>query len=121
MNDRIRLALDSDRPVDTTTTGRKTGKQHRIEDGLRQGGGPIYMSDSPGKRDCGADLLAKPEFAYHLKQSTQIDLAVRATLITDAREKREPLTKILTKEDRLDQLEARMEGSHRFRVVTEAG
>ena len=35
VNDRIRLASESDRRVDITTTGRKTGKQHRIEVGLR--------------------------------------------------------------------------------------
>ena len=116
MNDRIRLALDSDRLVDITTTGRKTGGQHRIEVGLRHLDGQIYLSNSPGKRDWAANLLAKPEFTYHLKQSTQIDLAVRATPITDAHQRRELLTKILTKEDHLDQLEARMEGSHLFRV-----
>ena len=122
MNDRIRLALDGDRLVDITTTGRKTGKQHRIEVGLRHLDGQIYLSNSPGRRDWAANLLAKPEFTYHLKQSMQVDLSVRATPITDAHEKRELLTKILTKEEHLDQLEARMEGSHLFRVdVLEAG
>ena len=122
MNDLVRLALDSDQLVDITTTGRKTGKQHRIEVALRHVDGQIYLSNSPGKRDWAANLLAKPEFIYHLKQGTQQDLTVRATRITSAREKRELLTKILTKEDHLDQLEARMEGSHLFRVdVLEAG
>ena len=116
MNDRIRLALDSDRLVDITTTGRKTGKQHRIEVALRHLDGQIYLSNSPGPRDWAANLLAKPEFTYHLKQSAQIDVAARATPITDVDEKRKLLTDILAKEDHLDQLEARMEGSHLFRV-----
>ena len=116
MNDRIRLALDSDRLVDITTTGRKTGKQHRIEVGLRHLDGQIYLSNSPGTRDWAANLLAKPEFTYHLKQSTQIDVAARATSITDVDRKRKLLTAILAKEDHLDQLEARMEGSRLFQV-----
>ena len=116
MNDRIRLALDSDRLVDITTTGRKTGRRHRIEVGLRHLDGQIYLSNSPGKRDWAANLLATPEFTYHLKQSAHLDLAVRATPITDVDEKRELLTRILANEAHLDQLEARMEGSHLFRV-----
>ena len=116
MNDLVRLALDSDQLVDITTMGRKTGQQHRLEVALRHVDGQIYLSNSPGKRDWAANLLAKPEFTYHLKQSTQIDLAVRAAPIKGGREKRELLTKILTKEGHLDQLEARMEGSHLFRV-----
>ena len=116
MNDGIRLALDSDRLVDITTTGRKTGKQHRIEVGLRHLDGQIYLSNSPGTRDWAANLFAKPEFTYHLKQSAQIDVAARATPITDVDAKRKLLTDILAKEDHLDQLEARMEGSHLFQV-----
>ena len=116
MNDRIRLALDSDSLVDITTTGRKTGRQHRIEVALRHLDGQIYLSNSPGTRDWAANLLAKPEFIYHLKQSTQIDLAVRATSVTEVNEKRALLTRILAKEDHLDQVEARVNGSHLFRV-----
>ena len=116
MNDRIRLALDSDRLVDITTTGRKTGKQHRIEVGLRHLDGQIYLSNSPGARDWAANLLAKPEFIYHLKQSAQIDVPARATPVTDVDQKRKLLTDILAKEGHLDQLEARMEGSHLFQV-----
>lgn len=55
MNDRVRLALDSDRLVDITTTGRKTGKQHRIEVALGHLDGQIYLSNSPGKRDRAAN------------------------------------------------------------------
>ena len=116
MNDRIRLALDSDSLVDITTIGRKTGRQHRIEVALRHLDGQIYLSNSPGTRDWAANLLAKPEFIYHLKQSTQIDLAVRATSVTEVNEKRALLTRILAKEDHLDQVEARVNGSHLFRV-----
>ena len=116
MNDRIRLALDSDRLVDITTTGRKTGKQHRVEVGLRHLEGQIYLSNSPGRRDWAANLLAKPEFTYHLKQSAQIDVAAHATPVTDVVQKRKLLTDILAKEGHLDQLEARMEGSRLFQV-----
>ncbi len=121
VNDRIRLTLDSDRLVDITTTGRKTGKQHRIEVGLRHLDGHIYLSNSPGTRDWAANLLAKPEFTYHLKQSARIDVPARATPVTDVDEKRKLLTDILAKEDHLDQLEARMEGSRLFRVEVLGG
>ena len=116
MNDRIRLALDNDHLVDITTTGRKSGRLHRIEVALRHLDGQIYLSNVPGKRDWAANLLAKTEFTYHLKQSTQVDLAVRATSVTSVDKKRALLTKILAKEDHLDQVEARVSGSHLFRV-----
>ena len=116
MNDRIRLALDNDLLVDITTTGQKSGRRHRIEVALRHLDGQIYLSNTPGTRDWAANLLAKPEFIYHLKQSAQIDLAVRAISVTEVNEERALLTKILAKEDHLDQVEARVIGSHLFRV-----
>ncbi len=111
-----RNALENDRLVDITTTGRKTGAARRKEVRLRQIDGQIYLSNNPGTRDWAANLLANPEFTYHLKQSVERDLAVRATPVRDPEEKRALLAQILEKEDALDQLDARVAGSWLFRI-----
>ncbi len=116
MNPNIRNALENDRLVDITTTGRKTGKPRRKEVRLRQLDGQIYLSNNPGTRDWAANLLANPQFTYHLKQSAHIDLPARATPIRDPHEKRLILSRILEKENALDQLDARVAGSWLFRV-----
>ena len=116
MDDAARKALETDRLVEITTTGRKSGKPHRKEVRLRQLDGQPYLSNNPGPRDWAANLFANPEFTYHLKQSVERDLRVRATLVRDVDEKRALLTRILEKEDALDTVEARVAGSHLFRV-----
>ena len=116
MDDAARQALETDRLVDITTTGRKSGKPHRKEVRLRQLDGQPYLSNNPGTRDWAANLFANPEFTYHLKESVQRDLRARATLVRDIDEKRELLTRILAKEDALDTVEARVAGSHLFRI-----
>ena len=116
MDDAVREALEQDKLIDITTTGRRSGKPHRKEVNLRQVDGQPYLSNSPGKRDWAANLFANPEFTYHLKQSVQRDINARATLVSDADEKRELLKRILEKEGALDQLEGRMTESNLFRV-----
>ncbi len=112
----VRNALDNDRLVDITTTGRKTGNAHRKEVRLRCLDGQIYLSNNPGTRDWAANLIANPEFTYHLKQSVERDLRVRATPVRDSDEKRTILSRILEKEDGLDQLDTRVAGSWLFQV-----
>lgn len=116
MDDEVRRALEQDKLIDITTTGRKSGQAHRKEVNLRQLDGRPYLSNSPGKRDWAANLFANPEFTYHLKQSIQRDMCARATLVRDTDEKRELLQRILEKEGALDQLEGRMAQSNLFRV-----
>ena len=116
MDDAVRQALDQDKLIDITTAGRKSGNPHRKEVNLRHLDGQPYLSNSPGKRDWAANLFANPEFTYHLKQSVHRDLRARASVVRDADEKRDLLTRILEKEGALDQLEGRMAGSHLFRV-----
>jgi deazaflavin-dependent oxidoreductase (nitroreductase family) len=116
MDDDIRQALENDRLIDITTTGRKSGKPHKKEVNLRQLDGQPYLSNSPGPRDWAANLLADHAFTYHLKQSIQRDIPATATEVRDQAEKRELLRRILEKENALDQLEPRMAGSHLFRV-----
>ena len=116
MDNEVRQALEQDKLIDITTTGRRSGQPHRKEVNLRHLDGQPYLSNSPGKRDWAANLFANPEFTYHLKQSIQRDIRARATVVRDAEEKRELLERILEKEGALDQLEGRMTQSHLFRV-----
>jgi hypothetical protein len=116
LDEEVLQALQSDRLIDITTTGRRSGGSHRKEVRLRQLDGQPYLSNNPGPRDWAANLFARPEFTYHLKESVQRDLRARATPVRDLAEKRALLTRILEKEDALDQVDARVAGSHLFRI-----
>ena len=116
MDDSIRQALENDKLVDITTTGRKSGRQHTVEVGLRQIDGQLYLSNNPGTRDWAANLLATPECTYHLKQSVQQALKAQATPILDETVRRNIFTTLLTTENRMEQLEARMARSHLFKI-----
>jgi deazaflavin-dependent oxidoreductase (nitroreductase family) len=105
MDSEIQRALQTDRLIDMTTTGRKTGKPHRIEIGFHFFDPLIYISGSPGKRDWYANLLAIPDFIFHLKQSVQADLPARAVPISEEMAKREVLRPIVAKWGREDKLE----------------
>lgn len=109
-------ALLNDKLVDITTIGRKSGKAHTVEVGLRQIDGQIYLSNNPGTRDWAANLNARPEFTYHLKQSIKADLQARATPIHDDVIRRQVFTTLLSRENRMDQIEARMTNSHLFKI-----
>ena len=54
-----------------------------------------FLSGSPGTRDWYANLLAEPEFTFHLKGSAQADLPAVARPITDEAERREVIAGIL--------------------------
>src|SRR5919108_337529 len=88
MNPEIEHALKMDSLVDITTVGRKTGKPHTIEIAFHNFDGVLYISGFPGKRDWYANLLAHPQFTFHLKQSTRADLPARATPILDSARRR---------------------------------
>ncbi len=105
LDSEIQRALETDRLIDMTTTGRKSGKAHRIEIGFHFFDPLIYISGSPGKRDWYANLLANPEFVFHLKQSFRADLPARAVPISEETAKREILKPIVAKWGREDKLE----------------
>jgi hypothetical protein len=105
VNPEIRSALEHDRLIDITTTGRRSGKPSRKEMGFHILNGRIYITGRPGTRDWYANVVAQPKFTFHLKQSAQADLPARATPIVEAAERREILEKILANLDRSDQLE----------------
>lgn len=107
----IQHALENDMTIDITTVGRKTGRERRIEIWFHYVDGEVYLTGLPCTRDWYANLKANPAFTFHLKESTQADIPATATLITDETERREIMTKILHKPDRMSQLEAWVAGS----------
>ncbi|HRW04738.1 MAG TPA: nitroreductase/quinone reductase family protein, partial [Caldilineaceae bacterium] len=98
MNSKIEQALATDQVIDITTIGRKSGQPRRIEIWFHNLDGRLYITGTPGRpRDWLANMLAHPDFTFHLKESTQADLPARAVPITEAGERRAVLTAILQK------------------------
>jgi deazaflavin-dependent oxidoreductase (nitroreductase family) len=95
MDERIARALENDRTIDITTTGRNSGLPRRIEIWRYRYDGRTFLSGSPGTRDWFANLLANPEFRFHLKGSAEADLPAVARPITDEAERREVIRGIL--------------------------
>jgi deazaflavin-dependent oxidoreductase (nitroreductase family) len=88
MDDRIRRALSRGHLIDITTTGRRSGKARRIEVVFHNFGGRIYISGMPGRRGWYANLVANPQFTFHLKGPVKADLPAKARAITDPEERR---------------------------------
>ena len=110
MDERIQDALARDRTIDITTRGRKTGQLHRTELWFHNIDGHVYITGAPGPRDWYANLLAHPEFTFHLKQSTKADLPARATPILDRARRRAIITSIDQKLGGAGDLDAWVEG-----------
>jgi deazaflavin-dependent oxidoreductase (nitroreductase family) len=90
----IRKALERGGIIDITTTGRRSGRPHRIEIAFHSLDGKVYISGMPGRRDWYANLLAVPEFTFHLKRGLQADLPARAAPIREPVERRRLLERI---------------------------
>lgn len=58
MEEGIQRALARDRPIDITTTGRKSGQLHRTEIWFHHLDGNLYIMGTPGRRDWYANLVA---------------------------------------------------------------
>jgi deazaflavin-dependent oxidoreductase (nitroreductase family) len=95
LDERVQRALENDRTIDITTIGRQSGEPRRIEIWRYRYDGRTFLSGSPGTRGWYANLLANPEFTYHLKGSAQADLAAAARPITEEAERREVIAGIL--------------------------
>lgn len=94
-NEQIRRALEKDRVIDITTTGRTSGRPSRVEMWFHNLDGEIYISGSPGTRDWYANMLVNPNFTFHLKGSAVANLPARATPITDPDARRPIMARIL--------------------------
>jgi deazaflavin-dependent oxidoreductase (nitroreductase family) len=111
MDESIKYALERDRIIDITTTGRKTGQPRRTEIWFHNVEGRLYITGTPGRRDWYANLLAYPEFTFHLKQSVRADLPAPATAIVDKAQRRTIMATIHQKLSGQRDLEAWVEGS----------
>ena len=88
VNPSIEQALGTDRVIDITTIGRKTGEARRIEIWFHRIDGRYYITGTPGARSWYANLVANPEFTFHLKESAQADLAAVAHPVEGAEKAR---------------------------------
>jgi deazaflavin-dependent oxidoreductase (nitroreductase family) len=95
VDERIQRALENDRTIDITTTGRNSGQPRRIEIWMYRYDGRVFLSGSPGTRDWYANLRVNPEFTFHLKGSLHADLPAIAHPITDEAQRREVIRGIL--------------------------
>jgi deazaflavin-dependent oxidoreductase (nitroreductase family) len=96
MTDDAAQALASDRVIDITTTGKKSGQPRRIEIWYHRLDGKYYITGTPGRpRDWYANLVAHPSFTFHLKESATADLAATARPITETAEREKVLAGIL--------------------------
>ena len=97
MNAEVSLALERDRTIDITTTGKKTGRPRRKEIWFHNLDGRLFITGLPGRRDWYANLVARPEFTFHLKESVQADLSAVATPILEESRRREIIAEIFKK------------------------
>jgi len=75
--------------IDITTRGWTTGEPRRIDIRFHHIEGQVYITGRPPRRrDWYANLLAHPEFTFHLKQGLQADVPARATPILDEARRR---------------------------------
>lgn len=116
MDDRIRSALTTDRVIDITTTGRTSGLPRRIETWFHLVGDTVYLTGTPGRRDWYANLVANPEFVFHLKESIAADLPARATPVTGASARRDVLSDVTTRVGQSERLEQWIAGSPLVKV-----
>lgn len=95
MDERITRALAitpaspaSARTVDITTIGAKTGRPRRIEIWFYRVDGEIYLTTQPATRSWYANLLAHPDFTFHLTHGIRADLPARAEPVHEPDERR---------------------------------
>jgi deazaflavin-dependent oxidoreductase (nitroreductase family) len=88
--DAIRTALHHSQVIDLTTTGRRTGRQRRIEIFLHDEDGQLFITGMPRAdrtRDWIYNIEADPRVVVHLKQSVVADIPATARVITDPDER----------------------------------
>lgn len=105
MTDEIIAALETDRTIDITTRGRRSGRPRRLEIWFHNVDGRIFITGLPGRRDWYANLVADPELTFHLKESLKADLAATARPVTAVEEKREIFEIVLPRIGHLDKIE----------------
>ncbi|MBM3944447.1 MAG: DUF385 domain-containing protein [SAR202 cluster bacterium] len=119
MNEQIRKALENDLTIDITTKGRKSGRPRKIEIWFHNVDGRLYITGDPGTRDWYANMLAEPEFTFHLKESVKADLSAHAKPITAKTERRRVFTRMREMEGGGWDFDAWLKGSPLVEVVLE--
>lgn len=84
-----------ERTVDITTTGARTGRPRRIEVWFYRVDGRIYLSSSPASRGWYANVVANPEFVFHLKNGVRADLRAVGTPVLDGTQREAVFTSII--------------------------
>lgn len=84
-----------ERTIDITTTGARTGRLRRIEVWFYRVDGRIYLSTSPATRSWYANILANPEFVFHLKHGVRADLRAVGTPVLDRAQRETVFTSII--------------------------
>lgn len=98
----VQRALAHGHTIDITTIGRHTGLQRRIETVFHNIDGRIVLSGLPGRRSWYANLLANPNFVFHLKRTVEADLAATARAVTEPVERRALMTRVAANWRRTD-------------------
>lgn len=83
------------RTIDITTTGARTGRARRIEIWFYRVADEIYLTTPPASRGWYANLLAHPDFTFHVKHGGRADLAARAEPVTDEPARRRVFSAII--------------------------
>ncbi|MFD5199673.1 nitroreductase/quinone reductase family protein [Streptomyces sp. NPDC058375] len=104
MDPEVRAAIEvtpaastRERIIDITTTGRRTGRPRRIEIFFYRAACRTYLCSGTSGRPTSwyANLLAHPDFTFHLKHGIRADLPARAVPVTDREERHRVLTEIV--------------------------
>ena len=117
---KVQEALEKDLIIDITTTGRKSGDARRVEIWFHNLDDILYITGLPGTRGWYANILVDPRLTFHLKETAVADLPALATPITDPNKKRRIIHAICSKQDTLDQLDARVAGAPLIKVDLKA-
>ena len=91
MDDDLLTALHRSQVIDLTTTGRRTGRQRRIEIFLHDLDGRLFITGMPRAdrtRDWIYNIEADPRVVVHLKKGAVADVPATAQVITDSDERR---------------------------------
>lgn len=74
---------------------RSLSRYRRIEIWFHTLDGRIYISGRPGPRGWYANVVAHPDFEFHLKESAEADIPARAHPVTHPAERRRVLSGVL--------------------------
>jgi deazaflavin-dependent oxidoreductase (nitroreductase family) len=91
VDDDLLTALHRSQVIDLTTTGRRTGRQRRIEIFLHDLDGRLFITGMPRAdrtRDWIYNIEADPRVVIHLKKGAVADVPATAHVITDSDERR---------------------------------